>query len=407
MKGGELIAKGSYGCVYNPSIRCLGESKRRKGVSKLMKRRDAKDEVAEQQIVDIIDPDYRYHLKPSEICKIGDLDEEDNIDACSLTKGANIDNLREKYRLLQMENGGISMTSLINKIHEIGGSMTESYAIKITMSLENLFEGLVDFFDNQYVHFDIKPDNIVYNEATNRFNFIDFGLSISSKSIGHVMGKRNNMFSRGYFIIPIETNILLEFSSMQPEDLKDDVYLSELSHATYSGSASSYKLINKGIAESDLYLKPFVDDVKKYGEIGEKYTFKEIAIKMVEKIDIYSLGISLVFLFTAFTNTRYIYDMGSKIRNEGFVKDFAILIDKMIKPVFEDRITPRDALKEFRIFKAKYTNVSSSSDAAASASGQSGGKRKHKRTKKSIKNKKTKTSKRMKHKRKTRNNRGK
>ena len=47
MNGGEVIASGGFGCVFNPSLKCKGSARENKKISKLMTKRHAKDEYNE------------------------------------------------------------------------------------------------------------------------------------------------------------------------------------------------------------------------------------------------------------------------------------------------------------------------------------------------------------------------
>ena len=47
MKGGKLLSEGGFGCVFNPSIKCNGESDSEKFVSKIQRYdNSAKNEIA-------------------------------------------------------------------------------------------------------------------------------------------------------------------------------------------------------------------------------------------------------------------------------------------------------------------------------------------------------------------------
>lgn len=58
-RGGAMIGKGGYGCVWRPSLRCKNETKRRPGISKLLRNVDAEKEMTEYKRLSALDP---YHL---------------------------------------------------------------------------------------------------------------------------------------------------------------------------------------------------------------------------------------------------------------------------------------------------------------------------------------------------------
>jgi hypothetical protein len=67
----KIIAKGSYGCVYKPSLRCKEPKDDDFYINKVSKatgKINAITEVKEQAKLDIIDNEYKYHLPPPVMC---------------------------------------------------------------------------------------------------------------------------------------------------------------------------------------------------------------------------------------------------------------------------------------------------------------------------------------------------
>lgn len=199
-----MIASGTYGCVYKPALKCKGIDERGDGVTKLMRRDDAETEIKEQERVDKIDPEFKYHLNTPTICEVGeyDIENDKNLDECVLIpKDYYDDRWKEEFVLMQMDDGGKSIYDIINKRDPKIFREPLSWKMNFISGMKNLFEGLKDFEKVNFVHFDIKSANIVYKEETNRFNYIDFGLSTKRDDI---RDKFSFMITAGYYALPFD-----------------------------------------------------------------------------------------------------------------------------------------------------------------------------------------------------------
>jgi len=375
MKGGKQIAYGSYGCIFNPQLLCKGQSVRGDGVSKLMDLEEALKELKEQTIVDSIDSEFTYHLRPPKMCDIGDLDpEEDALNECHLIKDIND---YSDFVILQMENGGVSIDAYLSNVTRTPSLRNVEHAKRFILGMENLFEGLVQFYDNDFIHFDLKTANIVYKEDENRFNMIDFGLSSSYKDINSLYKRRNFMFEAGYFITPME----LWFIPNGPSSITNKSGLRDY----YKGSW--YEETNKRIATNDIYLEPLLDTIHSYSTTYNYNSTNLLPVykEMVASVDTYSLGIVLVEILVSFSNKKFTYGGSEDIRHP-FYRDVARLINEMIEPAYMKRISPVDALEEFRDIKRKYTtHMPPGVGAAAAASGSGSDSISKKKTRKSKK----------------------
>ena len=81
-KGGKVIASGGFGCVFKPAIKCKGQKRNEKDVTKLMKIKYAKSEYKGiQKYKEMLDriPNYSdYFLVDGfSLCEPDKLDEED------------------------------------------------------------------------------------------------------------------------------------------------------------------------------------------------------------------------------------------------------------------------------------------------------------------------------------------
>ena len=123
-KKAKLIAQGTYGCVYKPSLKCVNDNMENNEylgkVSKLMTLENAEDELTEIKKISKIDPEFKYHLRPPSICStdIKTMLKSKNISKCSLQKARfeNFYKKNNKYNeptLLLMENGGVDLSMML------------------------------------------------------------------------------------------------------------------------------------------------------------------------------------------------------------------------------------------------------------------------------------------------------
>jgi serine/threonine protein kinase len=366
LNGGKMIAKGTYGCVYKPALLCEDSEIRGDGVSKLMQKRDAEGEIKEQERVDEIDPQFKYHLKTPTICGVGEYDVETdfNLDECELIpEERHSDVWKEDYVLMQMEDGGKSIYDTMHKREKHIFKESLEWKKKFILGMKNLFEGLRDFEEEHFVHFDIKSQNIVYKEETNRFNFIDFGLSTPRNKINDNFGF---MLTAGYYALPFDI-ILTKYSNYRllkdatKEHLQDAQfkrYLMRIFDRTYNGGympnfESMY--IDGSDSGASIY-KPTYENIEILEKIHHEMKTRSrenVIDEMHSKLDVFSLGVILIELFYTTSGIKYNVE-GPDSRHDVFYKDLHALIKKMIDPFFKERYSASEAYEHFMELVHKY-----------------------------------------------------
>jgi len=181
----KVIGEGTFGCVLKPSLECKdkpGISYINK-VSKLLSKSDAKKEIAEYSKVSNADKKNKFYLGKPEDCPVNDT--YSNINAIRYCKiGSDAIRQLDKYQLILMEDGGENIVDYTDKMRSWPKSeMSTENCEKFALEALRLFAGLKLFLDKNLVHHDLKPQNIVYNAAAGRLNFIDFGMMKSKRTI--------------------------------------------------------------------------------------------------------------------------------------------------------------------------------------------------------------------------------
>jgi serine/threonine protein kinase len=174
---------GGFGCVYyTPALPCKKKSNTRRiknslhnnnfgrTVSKLLSGKEAAQELMLAEKLRPLDPEFKYFLYPSETCE----PRKSNMNHCA-EKGPDIYNSQAEEpaptpKLVFSPYGGKPFDKFVVDFNTIKPFLK---------SITNLFEGLIILYENQYLHCDIKGDNILVLEQNGEYilRYIDFGLS--------------------------------------------------------------------------------------------------------------------------------------------------------------------------------------------------------------------------------------
>jgi serine/threonine protein kinase len=233
LKGGKVIASGGFGCVFKPAIKCKGQKRNEKYVTKLMKIKYAKSEYKGiQKYKEMLDgiPNYSdYFLVDGfSICEPDKLDEEDlqKFDKkCSALKkmkitSSNVNSNLDKLRSLNMPYGGVDVGDYIETTR-----MDYKKLSKMNISLiELLKKGILPMNEKGIYHCDIKDSNILVQENPLRegklkTRLIDWGLSTAFKdrnSIPKPLTKRPFQFNVPFSVVLFNDT----FTKMHGEFLK-------------------------------------------------------------------------------------------------------------------------------------------------------------------------------------------
>ena len=182
-RGGVYKGQGSYGCVFNPAIKCADEAARRPGtISKLMAPLEADKDFSQHSALKRIDPRQKYLLWPLRLCEPEYQDPENNSSRCTIAKNAagtqvNVRSIRPKMVLYT--DGGQTLDQVV---------ITQGNIVSLLSGLRNLFRGLVVLHAANMAHLDIKDTNVValHDPVTGDYNirFIDFGLTRTVDQMG-------------------------------------------------------------------------------------------------------------------------------------------------------------------------------------------------------------------------------
>jgi serine/threonine protein kinase len=297
-RGGNLLNKGSYGCIISPNRPCRnslrGAVQSEEYVSKLFYGENGvinrDQEWEELQAVARIDPEFKFTIEPIESCSIWN----GSGDVLKCTNKAVVPQII-------LRNGGPDLHGFEK------GKIKPIRYNEFLKSFYRLVKGFKAMERGDMVHRDVKPGNILYNQGENKFYLVDFGLACKKSEVYHK--SNGHLLEYVYPYYPPEFRILgylykLGKSEQQMVDLLSDVLRdrkkfesTDIMHEAVRNmimqDMDSVDIIEKIDEHKDdvyVFLKELMDSIR-----GGK--FRKFADDMSSRADIYSLGVTMYYLY--------------------------------------------------------------------------------------------------------------
>ena len=204
----KVIGEGTYGCVHKPALTCKNRSNIKDDniVSKLMKDKNAKEEMTEFKLMNKADEELKFHLGKPKSCKV-----ENNIEnhiAIRECSGFNSD-LIDEYSLLLLKDGGLNLEQFAKYIKTLNFLKKEDVEIveKFWLEVTRVLYGIMIMNKKGIIHHDLKHLNIVYNKDKTRINLIDFGLMTTRKKVVDASTKSKYSFAINHWSFPVEMKL--------------------------------------------------------------------------------------------------------------------------------------------------------------------------------------------------------
>mgnify|MGYP001233106125 CR=1 FL=1 len=272
----EKVGEGTYGCVFNPSLKCKNLSINYENkISKVMTTTEALKELKEFNSINKIEGLQKFAITSPLLCY--PIVDDNYINSIKQCKNPLISKINIKYpdhSMLIYQDGGINIHNYIRKI--MNKSSKNDIIIFLT-SLTNLLDGLLFFNSKDIIHRDIKSDNIVYNINTGQIRFIDFGLMIKKSRALNLSKKSADGFA-------------IDHSYWPPENFCRNLYsYDNLDRCAKYKNKYEYNIfLNMALNSFDLYTLSLV-----FFEIAKKLIsnsiFKTFSTKLIELLDPYIL----------------------------------------------------------------------------------------------------------------------
>ncbi len=305
----NLVGEGSYGCVIRPFIRCNGTTGDDKYISKFFFRKSSylKELKIQNRVSEIGFDEKGFTIKMLKNCKLN-LEKKPEVKKISRNSCGIYD--KEVFQIVY-EFGGTDLKELFKK-DETKSKMRRTNLHKLLQKFMNIFEGLCELDKLNLVHFDIRPDSILYDTENDKFYIIDFGL----------MKNKDDIYSKYYIksfykephkSYPNEFNILGFFneeynsSKIDSERINSKVFLNSLEIKLFNiGFFNSHQDHIEKIMEIKNYIRDDLttnfeetleilkkDFKKNMTDIALNEFVRNICNDIKNKIDVYMLGLVL------------------------------------------------------------------------------------------------------------------
>lgn len=347
-----FLGKGSYGCVFSPALKCKDTTSKKypeDSIGKIFAIDHDYEEEKElnESFISNIDPKSKWTVPYYGNCKtdLRKAEEADNVYDCDSVKG---DEVKDQ---LIFQYGGISLRELCNNKNDY----YDIYIDDIILMMLPLLKGLKELDKNSLIHCDIKPDNCLYNEKTQKLYLIDFGMMKKSDNIFTI--EREDLLKKDHLYYPPEFK--LYYLWVLKEGFSDDgkefnVVKRNISTNTITSPLLFKKAISKYIPNYDheKITKTFIEKTNS----NRALFIKKCEEEYISKIDVYSLGISFFYLLFRRTDLN--------VRDKDFVNEaLNQVFVNMINPDPDLRYTPSIAvkgltniIKKFRLSKKDITS---------------------------------------------------
>jgi len=265
---------------------------------------NATKELKEFALIDFADKEKEFYLGKPRKCEVDRI--LSNIRSIRKCPSGKFDPMRmDDYSLLVMKYGGQDLELFGEEVMTWTKTKENVDAIELFwLEVVRLFYGLKVLHDNNVVHHDLKQQNIVYDKATNRANFIDFGF-MEKKSTRIYAAKISASWlgNKHHWSFPLEAVYW-----------NKDIYMAAAS--ARGKSKKAYREFAESVQDNCQYFFTSVihfnantSKIDKVAAVGTRNAFSNVLEfeptdesydrfidKSIDSVDTYGLGIALMFV---------------------------------------------------------------------------------------------------------------
>lgn len=338
----KLLNQGGFGCVYYPGLTNKGKtSNDKKYVSKIQRSNfNSNNEILIGKLIQTI-PNYQLYFLPvisHHSISLGSIDPK-LLDECQVISTLD----KNKYVLMDIPYiQSLPFFSFLTETNRI----KKNIILDVIDTYSYLLNCINLLINKEIVHFDLKPDNIIYSKRSKIPYLLDFGISIPIAKINHDNIKNYfYIYAPEYYIWPLEVHVINYLTNETDKPLtKTDI----------DSISNIFVTHNKGL---DIFSLEFRNNYKKmcisvlsdYVGINPKKVIDKL-LTYYKTWDNYSL--SIVYL-------RIFHLMFGK----GYVKNkLLIYFSQLLLENISPQAIKRNSINETRIKYKNIFNIDESND---------------------------------------------
>lgn len=332
-KGGKLINSSSHSCVFRPNLTITKKDKSKNKISKIVFKPSDREYQINKLIKNIKGHNNYYNIlhripniSYSEIKK-----QEKDIDVCLNKFKLNKEDIFESELFTGKWIKGGNLQEYFNKKFKTNNIKNiEKEFLNMMDKFINVFVGIIILNENNIVHLDIKPGNIMVDDNT--FKIIDFGLSSTLDDIDHFKQRayKESQTDRLYIWYP--PAFLLSQLDLD-ELIETEKYINNYNFDNYKSNSYVYNNIRKFYKQNTnrTYIQPLEFYKVKYTKNKSKEEIDKKFRCELDTIDTYSLGMIFPYLFEKKNLLKY-------VNSSDILRPFFELFKLMINPEVSRRI---------------------------------------------------------------------
>jgi serine/threonine protein kinase len=285
--GGKYVASGTYGVVFNPPISCKpkGDNKKTKqDIGKVFL--EKRGFVTEKDMMENIGKRFsKFAIPIRYACEIGAPTKADLAGIPSKMQYQ----VQPGMDQLVYPNGGKDLYIFSIEKGSLELQTRISWMIKIFKHMADLIHGIKTIVDNNMIHNDIKPQNMVYTPKGQKVYLIDWGLAMQRQGTYRILDK---IKAYTYPYYPPEYKIATVVANKRRIPSDQDIA---------SMMRDNMGLFSSRMNVENLFVKFGIDIMKECGLVSSflkcyQNSLDKVFESFTNKIDVYSVGVSLMHI---------------------------------------------------------------------------------------------------------------
>jgi len=315
----KLLNRGTFGCIFKPALTCTGGIDKEHFITKVQKQTTLSNrELAISEKIKKI-KDYNQYFAPI-------------LKTCTISV-ANISGDEIKKCDFMTNNKQI----ISNKLRYVGKNTLEEYIIQLLRTRPALYiETVYDsffyllnsirvLFANNIVHFDMKENNIMYDEREDKPIIIDFGISFDTKMVQNQLDEV--FYTEGFDYPPWCFEIAMcSYIVNSNKKMDEKIHIEKMKEKVlfFIKSNSIFGLFPEN--ETTEYITKLNHYIENHGKLTYKEFIHELC-KSMDSWDIYALAVTYI-----------------KILYITYTQDFLVRFNILLKDIILSAPTERSKL---------------------------------------------------------------